>query len=105
MIGRPIDVPETVWRGSDPCTGMGGGLRSWFRFRFFSSPSLSPATTCGMLRRYVQLSGAKLVKLAHETQGKGKTPREVLKRIDYGGTITTLAWVCEFLDFLYKHSA
>ena len=58
-----------------------------------------------MLRRYVQLSGAKLAKLAHETQGKGKTPREVLKRIDYGGTITTLAWVCELLDSLYKRSA
>ena len=105
MIGRPIDVPETVRRGSDQCTGMGGGLRSWFRFRFFSSASLSLVTTCGMLRRYVQLSGAKLAKLAHKTQGKGKTSREILKRIDYGGTITTLAWVCEFLDFLYKYSA
>ena len=31
--------------------------------------------------------------LIHDVQGKGKSPREVLKRIDYGGIATTLAWV------------
>jgi hypothetical protein len=58
-----------------------------------------------MLRRYVQLSGMKLAKLIHETQGKGKTPKEILKRIDYGGIIATLVWVCEFLDFLSNRLA
>jgi hypothetical protein len=58
-----------------------------------------------MLRRYVQLSSMKLAKLIHETQGKGKTPREIFKRIDYGGIAATLAWVCGFLDFLSNCSA
>ena len=38
-------------------------------------------------------------KVIHVKQGKGKTPREVLRRIDYGGIFTTLAWVCETLGF------
>jgi hypothetical protein len=53
-----------------------------------------------MSRRYVQPSSMKLTELIYETQGKGKTPREILKRIDYGGIVATLAWVCQFLDFL-----
>jgi len=84
---------------------MGGGLRFWFRLRFLYSPSLSPAIACSTLRRYVQLLGVKLAKLAHGTQGKGKTSKEVFERIDYGGTITTLIWVCEFLNFLSKRLA
>ena len=31
---------------------------------------------------------------AYETQGKGKTPKEILKKIDYGGITAILAWVC-----------
>jgi len=84
---------------------MGGGPRFWFRPQFFYSPSLSPDIPCGTLPRYVQLSGVKLAKLAHGTQGKGKTPKEVLKRIDYGGLVTTLIWVCEFLNSLSKRLA
>jgi len=81
---------------------MDGGLRSWFKFRLFYSPSLSPAITCGTLRRYVQFSGVRSAELAHGIQGKSKSPKEVLKRIDYGGTITTFIWVCELLNFLSK---
>ena len=103
MIGRPIDAPETARRESDLGIDTDGGLRSWLRFRFFSSPSLSLVIAYGMLRRYVQLSGVKLAKLVHEAQGKGKTPKEVLKRIDYGGIFATLAWVCESLDVMCKH--
>ena len=39
-------------------------------------------------------------RLIYSKQGKGKTPGEVLRRIDYGGIITTLIWVCESLEFL-----
>ena len=51
MIGRPIDAPETARRESDLGIDTDGGLRSWLRFRFFSSPSLSLAIAYGMLRR------------------------------------------------------
>ena len=98
-------MPETVWQEADPEAVMGGGPRFWFRLRVLYSPSLSPAAACGTLRRYVQFSGVKSANLAHGTQGKGKTPKEILKRIDYGGIITNLIWVCEFLNFLSKRLA
>ncbi|KAF9790402.1 MFS general substrate transporter [Thelephora terrestris] len=41
--------------------------------------------------------------LRYVTPGKGKTPGEVLKRIDYGGIITTLVWVFASLLFLSYH--
>jgi len=82
---------------------MGGELHLSSRFRGSSSRSHSPVIACDTLRRYVQPSGVESVRLIHETQGKGKTPREVLRRIDYGGIITTLAWVCRFLDSLSNH--
>lgn len=92
-----------VWQESELGTVTGGELHSSFRFRSFSSPSLLPVTACDMLRRYVQRLGLESAKLIREIQGKGKTPREVLGRIDYGGTITTLAWVCEILGFLSEY--
>ena len=30
---------------------------------------------------------------AHEVQGKGKSSKEIHRRIDYGSIVTTLAWV------------
>ncbi|KAF9646609.1 MFS general substrate transporter [Thelephora ganbajun] len=43
--------------------------------------------------------------LRYVTPGKGKTSREVLSRIDYGGIITTLVWVCAILLFLsYRYN-
>ena len=51
-----------------------------------------------MLPRYVRPSGLRSAKPTRGIQGKGKTPREVLKRIDYGGIITTLIWVRGSLD-------
>ncbi|KAF9792644.1 major facilitator superfamily domain-containing protein [Thelephora terrestris] len=43
--------------------------------------------------------------LSYVTPGKGKTPGEVLRRIDYGGMITTLVWVFATLLFLsYRYN-
>ncbi|KAF9780435.1 vacuolar amino acid permease [Thelephora terrestris] len=43
--------------------------------------------------------------LRYVTPGKGKTSKEVLKRIDYGGIFTTLAWVFSALAFLsYRYN-
>ena len=103
VIGTPVGTSE----GNSPCsnldTDMGGELRSSSSFRCSFCRSPSPVITCDMLHRQVELSNVELIKLIHDIQGKGKTPREVLKRIDYGGTVTTLTWVCKPLGFLSGH--
>ena len=66
---------------------------------------VSFALTGYNLRYVTPVSGAVGVEFVRLTgaQGKGKTPREVIRRIDYGGIVTTLVWVRESLGFLPGH--